>query len=279
MAATISPLLRHSSYYEEVALHHAVSAATTTTTSTPTTYVDSFIGMDENSSSIKYGAAVCMQHCFDYHNYYDHSTTNTNFSSWLTFWCKAIIRKVFLKYLSHPIYLFVLPLCIGIMLGWILATMTTKTKAATFPGRKSANSSNSTSSIKTFCHCVFSCLCLLVQTALEFSSWIISIINPRKLSLKEKEALARSEASSTEDKMYESKVPRHQIPKHIAVIMDGNRRYGRAKYGIATKVLFAHIKRYKRTYLFYFLLKCVRFDYLFFFHMQTGSLGWFQKIM
>jgi len=33
----------------------------------------------------------------------------------------------------------------------------------------------------------------------------------------------------------ESGVPLSQIPEHLAVIMDGNRRYGRAKYGSATR--------------------------------------------
>jgi hypothetical protein len=221
-----------SSYYEEVALHHAISA------SNVPSYVDYIRNAEENSSSIKFGASLCMQHCFDYHSYYhDHGTTNFSFSSWLAFWCRAIIRKVFLRYLSHPIYLFILPLCVGIGFGWILATLTAKarTTPTPFPSKDNAKL---LIFIKTCYQILIANISFLIRIASGLSTWIFTITSSHlmKPSLQDKEAQARREASSEEDRNYESKVPTHLLPKHIAVIMDGNRRYGRAKYGIAAKV-------------------------------------------
>eukprot|EP00957_Ditylum_brightwellii_P022585 1703766-Ditylum_brightwellii.AAC.1 len=53
--------------------------------------------------------------------------------------------------------------------------------------------------------------------------------------LEKKEDKARSNLRSSAQTQYESGVNTQDIPKHIAVIMDGNRRYGRKVYGSATK--------------------------------------------
>jgi len=47
----------------------------------------------------------------------------------------------------------------------------------------------------------------------------------------EKEDDVRANLKSDEGMEYESGVDPNQVPKHVAVIMDGNRRYGKAKYG------------------------------------------------
>jgi len=52
--------------------------------------------------------------------------------------------------------------------------------------------------------------------------------------LKMKEEAAR-QSKYKRDSHFEAGVVKENIPQHIAVIMDGNRRYGRAKYGMASK--------------------------------------------
>lgn len=53
--------------------------------------------------------------------------------------------------------------------------------------------------------------------------------------LEEREANVRTNLKSDRGIFQESGVPESQVPKHVAVIMDGNRRYGKSKYGSASR--------------------------------------------
>ena len=226
MTAIFSSSSRHSSYYDEVALHRAVAAP-----SSYASFVDSLI--DDNSSRItsRTCGSLCMQHCFEYHINHDQ---HNSFFSWLIFWCKAIIRKVFLKYLSHPIYLFLLPLCIGIFLGVLLAKPTkTEIKSARWDEAVNSSYNYYFQWIKTSSQNI----CFRLIGVLRATCTLLFFMDAKqKFSLAQKEAAAREESRNKDENYFEANVPLNQLPKHVAVIMDGNRRYGRAKYGIATKV-------------------------------------------
>ena len=212
------------SYLSTEAPHYALSYAS---------YVDSLI----DNSSTSYGT-LCTQHCSEYH--FD-QVAQQGFDAWLSFWCKAIIRKIFLRYLYHPVYLFLLPLGCGIVLGLLLARLTCRYSYSsnatnTDLQRKQQAGTNHPHYLTTTCQ--------------SWKSYIGSIVIPLVLlaniaahkkvefNLKDKEDAARAQAKNKTvgDKCYEAQVPQDKLPKHIAVIMDGNRRYGRSKYGIATKV-------------------------------------------
>ena len=81
----------------------------------------------------------------------------------------------------------------------------------------------------------------------------------------------RTHLKSNVDTNRESGVDIQDVPKHVAVIMDGNRRYGKARYGNVAKVrLSACVCFYEMRVLFPLLNHhCILCDLI-------GPLGWKQ---
>ncbi len=130
-------------------------------------------------------------------------------------WARILFYKVARTYVAKPLLLAFLPLCIGVLVGiWIGKNSQTK---------QQQQQDDSSSSIQgsTLSFRIIHTLC----------KWLVPQEN-----LQRKENRVRTHLKSDVDTKRESGVDIQDIPKHVAVIMDGNRRYGKARYGNVAKV-------------------------------------------
>mmetsp|Transcript_24329 Transcript_24329/g.44010 ORF Transcript_24329/g.44010 Transcript_24329/m.44010 type:complete len:406 (-) Transcript_24329:41-1258(-) len=127
-------------------------------------------------------------------------------------WARILFYKVARTYVAKPLLLALLPLCIGVLVGiWIGKNSQTK---------QQQDDSSSSIQGSTLSFRIIHTLC----------KWLVPQEN-----LQRKENRVRTHLKSDVDTKRESGVDIQDIPKHVAVIMDGNRRYGKARYGNVAK--------------------------------------------
>jgi undecaprenyl diphosphate synthase len=135
-------------------------------------------------------------------------------SRWLLIlnWIKEFVKRVLYNkgYATNPFVLGIVPLLVGIMMGWLLGTYGSLVWSLNWTFR-----SNNT----------------FVAPANDDDDDDIEDEADTKQERDEKTRQSLQSASHT----FESGVDPSHIPQHIAVIMDGNRRYGRSKYQNATR--------------------------------------------
>ena len=182
---------------------------------------------------------------------------------WLVLrWMKMMLFKIASSYNAKPLLLVIAPLLFGIIIGFWLGRRgyhyleqkkekKTKlsewlsfiwfrlgvaasfwflegTSQSTFVYESSLASSYSTTTTTT------------TKTAVGSASNIAAMSkckddNDSSSGLTIREAKKRTYLNSDEGTVRESDVPVDSLPRHVAVIMDGNRRYGKLKYGNATR--------------------------------------------
>ena len=149
-------------------------------------------------------------------------------------WAKLVLGRVMRVYLSNPLLLAVVPLFVGVGFGiWI--------------GRRSISERREhmtkTHTTKQFIWGQ-SVIDYVFVAIMSMSTHILRLFrifqsgqcHDSELFVAERDERTRRELKSDDtDTIRESGVDLKCVPRHIAVIMDGNRRYGKAKYGNATR--------------------------------------------
>jgi hypothetical protein len=164
-------------------------------------------------------------------------------------WLKMILLKMASSYHARPMLLVVIPLLLGLCLGYVL-------------GRKSQKQQYKRRNIATNLKNWISLLAFYVggfvadKTPLEKSQPetrfpeakpMAKTGSPSKSSNKDsavsqptmvsenRENRVRTDLTSEAGTLSESGIDKSHVPRHVAVIMDGNRRFGNEKYGNASQ--------------------------------------------
>ena len=187
-------------------------------------------------------------------------------------WTKVAIKKTANAYLSSPVLLALMPLLIGCFIGFALAwwyvggqkcnkeeknvkqvmdsandhRLESRGRCADVRSTMFLLSTGISAMLASCSHCVVSALAIIVAY-FPMQCVISGVRNKSELNhncfsccgssteLAHREDTVRQHLSSEANTTRESGVPLSSVPKHIAVIMDGNRRYGRKRYGSATR--------------------------------------------
>ena len=171
---------------------------------------------------------------------------------WLTLrWMKMMLLKVARSYHAKPYLLALAPLLVGAGLGYWIAKWHFHSQLATRSGPKKVKDSTKQQNGQAihvvrigmptrFLSAVWCRLSTGVATLsfTAFANASSTIKNSRDFvdhGLAAREIQTREHLNSDKGVQRQSGVPFERVPRHLAVIMDGNRRYGKTKYGSAAK--------------------------------------------
>jgi len=155
-------------------------------------------------------------------------------------WVKLVLGSTIKAYLSSPLCMALLPLAFGVGFGFWMGR---RSRSTSINDASAKGDSVGKQTKESWSNVLVSHLSQLNQWLSLQLFLILVFLDPRKcyksngmssLFEDDRDEKTRTELRSMKTKM-ESGVEPHCVPRHIAVIMDGNRRYGNAKYGNATQ--------------------------------------------
>eukprot|EP00978_Attheya_sp_CCMP212_P014872 scaffold38132_cov40-Attheya_sp.AAC.2 len=175
-----------------------------------------------------------------------HHISPTAAVSYIKFWSKVAIRRLARVYFGSPVLLALTPLLVGLLVGFLLGSSWQKKQPKPVSGSSKNPSTKFARSSRTSpvawkesmisIQRAFSCgwIVLLSYVQLLFRQHE-PVRETTAIDNAERDDKTRTELLSDANTVRESGVDRHLVPRHVAVIMDGNRRYGRKRYGSATR--------------------------------------------
>lgn len=135
-------------------------------------------------------------------------------------WSEAarhVFRRLMVLYLRQPFVLALLPLVVGIVIGVVIGYMISSGHKRTLP-------------FKRFCGIIPSLLMTFANLTL-FSK-VPSTVPTESEKVRSNQARKKVQSIQL---IPQSGIAPALVPRHIAVIMDGNRRYGKVTYGSSTR--------------------------------------------
>ncbi|KAL7429645.1 hypothetical protein ACHAXH_006356 [Discostella pseudostelligera] len=166
-------------------------------------------------------------------------------ASLILHWTKWILGGAIKAYLSNPLCLALLPLILGVAVGfWVGRHPRSVGGRSTMTTNDNHLGKHTQSSVEKISWGQTALLAYLYQLYHYLSLRLMICMiyfDPRRrfydneLFQKERDDQTRTELLQTINIERESGIEPQFIPRHIAVIMDGNRRYGKSKYGNVTR--------------------------------------------
>jgi undecaprenyl diphosphate synthase len=179
----------------------------------------------------------------------------------ILFWCKAILIKLGRSYYALPALLLLATLLLGVIIGYLIGRnhLFNRTKETHFTAKPQRIHLASTRFHTTgpYCYAIslmgalYSWLnsflagsfrlvpvhlnseVLVGASRKEASNMAAIVITHRNNDMEINEEMARNQLLSDDETQYESGLRPDELPRHVAVVMDGNRRFGLQKYNNA----------------------------------------------
>ena len=154
-------------------------------------------------------------------------------------WLKMMLMKIAITYHGKPFLLAIGPLLVGLLIGYFLGNSSSNRRRQRRQRRQINTYDDKTTfndNISQKWGVVKDFISLVTLSIVNYFQYDCSTgIETTTTTTTRRENQVRTNLKSDRGTKSESGLDSSQVPRHVAVIMDGNRRYGKLKYGNATQ--------------------------------------------